>query len=358
MEQRSYQYNLDIVYDTLPNNITIYSDMADTFKGMSALDILKYICQTEGLFGVINNEGQFELRQINNNSNLIGAYPSGDTYPSEELYPGIQNEGEEDEYILLPYETFESSSRLTKREPPVNGVLIMETEEQNADKSADNRQDVKNYTDSGLDDPNGTPFSGSVIKIVGNPFIHDKGSSAKLAIANNIQSVAGGYTYYPFTAKTKGIPFIEVGDYVDFIVTDWNEQGEEHHKQVTCLILSRTLHGIQHMTDTYSAKIVDDWKSEERIHYICALGGASNVADDISDEITEDIVDDKMEEHSNVWSVVSCDFPPSYPEAQTIYFIRGIVTMENDYDDGGATNTNTEPEEPVINPGEEVNNEG
>ena len=231
--------------------------------------------------------------------------------------------------MLLPYETFASSSRLTKKEPPVNGILIKETEEQNADKSADNRRDVQNYSDASSNDNNGTPFTGSVIKIVGNPFLHDKSSSEKLDVANNIQAVAGGYTYYPFEAKGKGIPFIEVGDYVDYIVTDWNEKGNQHHQKVSCLILGRVLKGIQHMTDTYSAKIVDDWKSEERIHYICALSGSSNVADDISDEMTGDIVDEKMEEHSNVWSVVSCDFPPTNPEPQTIYFIRGSILMAN-----------------------------
>ena len=336
MEQRSYQYNLEIVYDALPNNVNIRNEeeygLVDVFKGMSALDILKYICQLEGLFGVINNLGQFELRQINPNGETSGAYPGEETYPSEDLYPGVQNAGTTGEYLLLPYETFASPSRLTKTEPPVNGVLIMETEDTSIDKSEDNRQDVKNYSDNTGSNNTGTPFSGSVIKIVGNPFIHNKSSAWKLEIANGIQSVAGGYTYYPFEAKTKGLPFIEVGDYVDFIVTDWNESGEEHHKQVSCLILGRNLKGIQHMTDTYTAQIVDDWKSDEKIHYICALSAATNVNTDLEnvdyDNNIEEVVDEKIEQlPSNVWSVESVQYYPTNPSRNTIYLISGFVVM-------------------------------
>ena len=337
MEQRSYQYHLQIVYDELPNDIRIWDDeqtgLVDTFKGMNALDILKYICQLQGMFGVINNLGQFEIRKINPDGDYEGAYPGLETFPSTELYPGVQNAGQTGEFLLLPYETFESSSRLTKREPPVNGIWIIETEDVNADKSADNRRDVKNYSDYiGGDQQTGTPFTGSVLKIIGNPFIHDKSSDTKLNIANAIQSVAGGYTYYPFEAKGKGLPFIEVGDYVDYIVTDWNESGNNHHKMVSCLILGRVLKGIQHMTDTYSAKIVDDWKSEESIHYITALPACTNVTDAIKDEDydtnIEDIVDEKIEDlPANVWSVVSTDSYPTDPQPNTIYLIQGIVVM-------------------------------
>lgn len=361
MEQRSYQYNLDIVYDTLPNNILILADqeigLVDTFKGMSALDILKYICQLEGMFGVINNLGQFELRKINPIGELDGAYPSEDTYPSTDLYPGVKNAGQTGEFLLITYEDFQSNSRLTKKEPPVNGVLIMETEENNVDKSADNRKDVKNYDNySGSNQQTGTPFTGSVIKIVGNPFIHDKSSSQKMDIANNIQSVAGGYTYYPFEAKGKGLPFIEVGDYVDYIVTDWNEKGLKHHQQISCLVLSRTLKGIQHMTDTYSAKIVDDWKSEESIHYIMALSAATNVTDDIESESTESYIDDqigdideRIDEHiqdkGNIWTVKTVDAPPVNTDPLTIYFVRGIISIESVYNGTNITTPDDEGED-------------
>ncbi len=360
MESRSYQYHLDIIYETLPNNIRIRSDeetgLVETFKGMNALDILRYTCQLEGMFGVINNEGQFEFRKINPNGEYSGAYPSADTYPSTELYPGVQNAGQTGEYILIPYETFASSSRLTKREPPVNGIWIMETDDKNVDKSADNRRDVKNYSDYiGGDEETGTPFTGSVLKIVGNPFIHNKSSSQKLNIANNIQSVAGGYTYYPFEAKGKGLPFIEVGDYVDYIVTDWNEKGENHHKMVSCLILNRSLKGIQHMTDTYSAKIVDDWKSEEKIHYIQALSACTNVTDTIDNENIDNHIDDqvgdlderideKLEDKGNIWTVKTVDAPPMNAEPLTIYFVRGIVSIESVYNGTDITTPDDEGE--------------
>lgn len=360
MEERSYQYHLEIVYETLSNNIYILDEQStgliDTFKGMSALDILKYICQLQGMFGVINNLGQFEIRKINPDGDYEGAYPGIETYPSTELYPGVQNAGQTGEFLLLSYETFESPSRLTKREPPVNGIWIIETEDANADKSADNRRDVKNYSDYiNGNQQTGTPFTGSVLKIVGNPFIHDKSSSFKMDIANNIQSVAGGYTYYPFEAKGKGLPFIEVGDYVDYIVTDWNETGNDHHKMVSCLILGRTLKGIQHMTDTYTAKIVDDWKSEEAIHYITALPACTNVTEAIKDEDydtnVEDIVDEKMEQlPANVWSVVSTDTYPTNPSPNTIYLIQGIVVMH------GMSETDPDPE--PDDPTGDDNNEG
>ena len=355
MENHSTQYGLEIVYEgILPNNNAISKSdgMVDVFKGMSALDVLKYICQIEGGFGVINAEGQFEIRWINANGEYEGAYPGTITYPSETLYPGVQNSGQTGEFLLLPYETFESPHRLTKSEPPVNGVLIMETDDANADKSSDKMQDVKNYDDSDMPGNNGTSFTGSVIKIVGNPFVHYRPSWYKLDVCNKIQSVAGGFVYYPYEAKGKGLPFIEVGDFVDYIVVDWNKPEQQRHQMISCLVSKRTLKGIQHMTDTYSAKIVEDWKREEKINYICALGGASAVSQDIEADQTDEQIEEKLENVGNVWSVESCDDAPLNPNPLTIYFIRGIVTMHGLSE---SSDEYTDPTEPII---EEPSNEG
>ena len=351
MERSSTQYGLEITYEgNLPNNNAIIKSdgMVDVFKGMSALDVLKYICQIEGAFGVINNEGEFELRWINASGEYEGAYPGTITYPSETLYPGVQNAGQTGEFLLLPYESFESAHRLTKSEPPINGVLIMETDDANADKSSDKMQDVKNYDDSDMPGGNGTPFTGSVIKIVGNPFVHNRPSSYKLDVCNKIQSVAGGFVYYPYEAKGKGLPFIEVGDFVDYIVTNWNETGQQRHQMVTCLVSKRTLKGIQHMTDTYSAQIVGDWKREEKINYICALGGASAVSQDIEADQTDSQIDEKIEEVSNIWNVETVVSRPDNPRPKTIYFVRGIVNMH------GYSESN-EVDEVEVNNGENTN---
>lgn len=359
--------NYDINH--LPNReLKATHEIRDVFKSMTAVDMLKYICQINGVFGLINNEGEFEFRQINESGNMEGTYPSSETYPSETLYPGLHNAGQAGEFILLPYESYDSDMKW-QEEDPVNGVLIMETERDDIDKSSDNRRDVQNYSDQGLINISSgltEIIGGSIIKIVGNPFVHDLSSSMKLDVCDKIQLMAGGHAYYEYEAVTKGMPFLEVGDYVDFIVTDWNASPSRRHRRVSCLISNRVLKGIQHMTDTFSAQATDPWKrKEESLNYIFALSPCTNVEESMEHEDNENMVDDKVDETvdeklaevSNIWNVRTVDDLPSYADPLTIYFIRGMVVMHghSETTGGGGYDDSDEPEEPEPGYDEPIN---
>ena len=304
-----------------------YLEANDCIKSMKGLDILKYMCQMNGLFGVINNEGEFEFRKINQNGLYAGTYPSSLTYPSATLYPGAIGSGMTGDFILIPYETMESYDRMTFEEPPVQAVKIMETESTDVNKDADNRKDVDNIG-------GGLELLRRVIKIVGNPFLHDRPSSYKLRVCNHVLDNAGGNSYTNFRAVGKGLPFVEVGDYVDYIVTDWNKDPSERHERKSCLVLHRKLKGIQYMTDEYNAQTIDvkEW-NKNMLCYICALSGATSVENDIRDsdyeDTAEEIAQEAVQEAGNIWNVISCDFPPENPDPNTIYFIRGIILTES-----------------------------
>ena len=333
--------DLDFVnINDLSNDFNVVKQ--DCFKGMKALDLLKYICQMNGLFGVVRYDGKIEFRSINGGlgESLI-TFPSDDTFPGEETYPGLID-NDPSNYILLPYSTFESSDRMQFEEPPIDGVIIKEIESGDAKyQEKDKWKDVKNYESAN-----------HVIKILGNPFIHEKTPEQKRNVCRTVQNNAGGYVYHNYTADTKGMPFIEVGDYVDFIVRNWLPTELDHTHRYRCLVLHRTLKGIQHMVDTYSADTVDkyDWLKEKPL-YLCALSGASSVEEDMDNQINEeekqeledkidekvdeeqvdDIVDEKIDEKldglESVWNVKSVDSAPGSPEPHTIYFIRGIIEM-------------------------------
>ena len=347
--------HLKFYYESPDFFTNIYLETNDCIRSMKGLDILKYICQINGLFGVINNKGEFEFRKINNNGSYSGTYPSTLTYPSETLYPGFQNSGMTGDFILLPYESMESYDRMSFEEPPIDGVLIMETESTDINKEADNRKDVSNYDDGAIQLPT------HVIKVVGNPFLHNRPSSFKRTICDHIQNNAGGYSYYNYTAKGKGLPFVEVGDYVDYIVTDWNKPINTRHERKSCLVLHRKLKGLQHMTDEYSASTVDEkeWNRQGTV-YLCALSGATSVENDIRDsdyedtanDIAEDVVDEKLENITNVWNVKTVDEWPSTPDPLTIYFIRGMVLMHGHSETEGGTDDIEIPDD--TNDGDEI----
>lgn len=169
---------------------------------LKAIDVIKAICQINGVFGIINRSEKFEYRvvkPIDDETNI-------ETFPA---YKEIKYE----EYTVKPVD------RLTIR------------------KSEDD--DGTTY---------GTGINNYIIQ--GNMFTANLGQDELLKIAENIYPNVGGIFYNPFTSKNTGLPWIECGkDAVKYKVLN----ADNTFTEKTFYVFSRTLSGIQALTDSYSA---------------------------------------------------------------------------------------------------------
>lgn len=182
---------------TLPNDdLTIQREFQD-FEQLQALDVLKHICQLNGCCGIINRDGKFEYRFIQNSmlNDFTIAF----------------NES-------LKYEEF--TCKTIKR------VQIRQNE----------------------DDPGVTTSGGGNKYIIqGNMWCYNLAGAYGAAQA--VLAKVRGVTYHPFKSKGNGLPFMEVGDSVTFTLTAGGGYGVSKF-----LMLSRTLTGVQFCRDAYEAR--------------------------------------------------------------------------------------------------------
>lgn len=421
----------------IPNNFT-------------PLDALRYICQLNGVYGIVNNAGNIEFRKYNTEGTYSGTYPSSTlTFPAMSLFPGNTNSATSDDFLYVPYTEFDSDVWERDVETPITGVALVPTSEstlysynydiqtnisgmeytadegiiydmepgiyvytclsvEDVDPDPDpensetsSNSETSNNTNSDTEEskkirvttwsPDGSSMPGNgainisyvgenckvgdsftltvhhknrkvhiyngsevqdeylgrfAIKVSSNPFLYNKEYSDRVPIGVNLYNNVSGYSYIKFEANGLGLPFVEVGDYVNYYVRDvysqWGPDDEVSYEQKTCLILNRTLKGIQHMTDTYSAETYDYNHSDdawEQTHFIDAMSGRGgfdetykkyyedNTGTTNESETSEEI-DKKIEDAQGMWDVKSVDTMPASADARTIYFVRGNVVVE------------------------------
>ena len=175
-------------------------------------------------------------------------------------------------------------------------------------------------------------YSGSDKKykyiVQGNRFTLGTTKEEKSNIATAILNKVQGVTYTPFTAECTGLPFLEVGDPVQFYVYDF-EESDKQKKDVFVLksfyVLSRTMKGIQSLTDTLTAQ-----GEEKQRRFVSDLG----VREDVSTASLKEKTD-KQDERiksledaaENGLKFVSVTALLDNPDPNTVYFIQGEVTV-------------------------------
>ena len=113
----------------------------------------------------------------------------------------------------------------------------------------------------------------------------------------------------------------------DFEESD--KQGKDVYVMKSFYVLSRTLRGIQSMTDTLSAQ-----GEEKQRRFVSDLG----VREDVSTSELKEQVDKNtsnistygdritaLEEASGGWNFVMVDAKPTSPAPKTIYFVKGTA---------------------------------
>ena len=193
---------------------------------LAVIDVIRAICQMNGVFGKVDAYGVFKYVQITLPSEVL-PYPSG-FYPGE-LYPVA--EGSETVYIdkyrdgTLSFEDYELAA-----------ITVVTVRDGTSDTE---------YGQYGN--------AGNMLLIEGNILCQGLSQATKNTIAQNIFDKVKYCVYRPFSVTNPGLPYIECGDAIAYYVYDYSS-GEPVTIIMGCTVMSRYLKGIQWMTDTFEAR--------------------------------------------------------------------------------------------------------
>lgn len=292
-----YQYqdkNFFPKYDTLPSSFTVKT-LRDAFFNylsvsqesttlvndaivlskniedgeIACIDVIRAICQINGVFGKIDASGVFRYVELSMPSEFL-PYPDDNLFPDDDLYPS-KNTGETiyiDKYRNIKYEDYELAQ--------ITGVTVR-----------DGASDTE-YGQAGT--------SGNMLLIEGNMLCSGLDSLTKTAIAGGILSRADTFVYQPLEATSVGLPYVNCGDAVAYYVYDYSS-GEPVTHVMGFSVMSRYLKGIQWMTDTYSAR-GDEYQPE--VIPVDRSGGGSKDVEQIKKDISD--IEETIEEQGEAIS--------------------------------------------------------
>lgn len=187
------------VADTeLPNDDVMIYRTLENPDTIQALTVIKSICQLNGACGIINRAGEFEYRYVQ------------ESMQTSYLLPFFEK---------LKYEEYFCNA--------IQRVQIRDTED-----------------DAGVNTSN----YGNKYIVQANMFAFELASDVLYSMANNILEKINGFTYHPMRSTQNGLPFMEVGDTIEYQVSSAGYGVD------TFLILSRTLSGVQFCRDIFESR--------------------------------------------------------------------------------------------------------
>ena len=280
---------------------------------LRSIDVIKSLCQINGVFGIVNRQGIFEYRSLSNTIDIEGAFP-GST--GEVLYPPF-NPG----VVPIPggitptqsipyYRGFDYQEFVVK---PVEMVTIRQDEE---------------------DDGRSYGYGANNYIIQGNMFTYKLSKSDLDRIALNVYLNVQGVAYQPVDSENDGLPWVECGvDNVSYYAYDYEQEDFVTKKYY---VFSRTLSGIQVLKDNYTA----DGEQDQR-QFITDIGAQIDLIKkkqtdvDLSNYYDKDYIDDNYYDKDYIdgldpgggWSVESVSKLPSNPQMEVLYLIQGEVVV-------------------------------
>ena len=203
------------VADYLTNDgITIQKTIED--KVIMGSKIIKAICQINGRFGRISRTGRFEYVHLTEAAEAL--YPAEDLYPDDDIYPSDENAVDnvlKAHYSAISFENYRVAS--------INKVQVIDKSGQIAASAG----------------------SGSnIFTLKDNPLVWGLSSANLQAVARNLYNTVQGLWYTPSEVKCVGLPYVECGDFVLM---------SARLSIIRSYVLSRTLKGIQAITDSFKA---------------------------------------------------------------------------------------------------------
>lgn len=203
------------VADYLTNDgITIQKTIED--KVIMGSKIIKAICQINGRFGRISRTGRFEYVHLTEAAEAL--YPAEDLYPDDDIYPSDENAVDnvlKAHYSAISFENYRVAS--------IDKVQVIDKSGQIAASAG----------------------SGSnIFTLKDNPLVWGLSSASLQAVARNLYNTVQGLWYTPSEVKCVGLPYVECGDFVLM---------SARLSIIRSYVLSRTLKGIQAITDSFKA---------------------------------------------------------------------------------------------------------
>lgn len=269
---------------------------------IACIDVIRAICQMNGVFGKIDASGTFRYIDLTVPSEFL-PYPDDNLFPDDDLYPS-KNTGETiyvDKYRTIKYEDYELA--------PITGVTVR-----------DGASDTE-YGQAGT--------SGNMLLIEGNMLCSGLDALTKTSIAGGVLSKAETWVYQPFEATSVGLPYVNCGDAVAYYVYDYSS-GEPVTHVMGFSVMSRYLKGIQWMTDTYSAR-GDEYQPE--VIPVDRSGGGSKDVEQIKKDISdiEDTIAEQGEAISGKQDFIDVDIlEPSWSASE------GHITLFEVTDSGNS----------------------
>lgn len=198
------QENTELLLDSLSISKTIQTEQ------ISGLDILKAVCEINGVFGHISRSGKMQYIQLQQ----TGLYPSETLFPDDNLFPSE---------LDRPYETITTYKQPARYEDyVVNGIDSLTIRAEKGDIGAN--------VGSGMN-----PYA-----IEGNFLAYGKSSQELLNIAQSLLPRIKGRIYRPVSVDCNCMPWLEVGDAIRLITRD---------DLIESFIMRRTISGCQAMRD-------------------------------------------------------------------------------------------------------------
>lgn len=203
------------VADYLTNDgITIQKTIED--KVIMGAKIIKAICQINGRFGRISRTGRFEYVHLTEAAEAL--YPAEDLYPDDDIYPSDENAVDnvlKAHYSAISFENYRVAS--------IDKVQVIDKSGQIAASAG-----------------SGT----NIFTLKDNPLVWGLSSANLQAVARNLYNTVQGLWYTPSEVKCVGLPYVECGDFVLM---------SARLSIIRSYVLSRTLKGIQAITDSFKA---------------------------------------------------------------------------------------------------------
>lgn len=186
---------------------------------LSGHEVVRCICEINGVFGHINRYGQFEYKELKN----TGLYPSPTLYPSKSLYPSSGNSETLNKTMYIP-----PSERADYQVKRINKLQV---------RSDDGDIGAIVTSDNYTDDTNNSYI------ITGNFLVYGNDAETLDTIAQNVAvKIFAVKQYTPNSTNLVALPYVEVGD--AYTIKGLKES-------FNSFVLKRTLSGIQGMKDLW-----------------------------------------------------------------------------------------------------------
>lgn len=279
--------DIDEILVDLPNDDVMIEKQYQPVT-LKALDVMKAICQINGVWGHINREGIFEY--------IFPPSTEGSCVP-----------------IQLPFQVVDKAAGAYASIEALNFYEKLEYQEYQV-KLIEKLTIRQNDTDRGVTVGEGT----NEFIIQGNIFTEGLEADVIEEIATNIYEKIKGFSYYPYKMTCNGLPYLEVGK--DAISCRAFDTKYQTYREFDLYVLNRTIKGVQFLRDDFDAK-----GEEERSVFISDLNQKVDQLKQATDKIVSDINSGKIGGFKFVEVQSAADIP-SPPEANTGYYKVGEVS--------------------------------